>query len=155
MVGIVAGAKTKGTSLDGVDVGGRLSGNPLFEKIAALGYDGLESWAWANYRATILAFARQAAQRNARPPRLLEVGGGRDPLFRPEEARALGLDVTVNDIDADELARAQAGAYDLIFSQMVFEHVAGVEKAWRNVHTLLAEGGVGLAFVPTLYAPPF
>jgi hypothetical protein len=38
---------------------------------------------------------------------------------------------------------------------MVFEHVTDVVQAWRNLHTLLAPGGVAIAFYPTLYAAPF
>lgn len=160
---------------DAVDVAARFGNNPLFEPLARLGYDGLEDWAWTNYTATILAFARQIAQRRPGPVRFLEIGGGRDPLFREDEAAQAGLAVTVNDIDAAELAlapqafaraqfdiagdldqaKAATGSYDLIVSRMVMEHVAGVPQAWTNMHRLLAPGGVALAFVPTLYAPPF
>ena len=50
---------------------------------------------------------------------------------------------------------ARPGSFDLMFSRMVFEHVDGVEQAWRNIHALLKPGGVALAFFPTLYAPVF
>jgi SAM-dependent methyltransferase len=82
--------------------------------------------------------------------------------------------LTVNDILEDELARAPAsfhkscfdiasplpedvalGAYDLIFSRMVFEHVRDGRQAWSNCLRLLAPGGVAFAFVPTLWSPPF
>jgi SAM-dependent methyltransferase len=164
-----------GSEADRAGVAARFAANPLFKPLAELGYDGLEAWAWENYKATVLAFAREASQRRGTPARVLEIGGGRDPLFHPDVARAAGMAITVNDIDADELARApeafarahfdisgdlgQAGAatgvYDLIVSQMVMEHVAGVPRAWANIHALLAPGGVALAFFPTLYAPPF
>lgn len=154
-------------------------GATLVGPFLALGYAPHEDWAWSNYKALVLAFAddirRDRAARGERTGtvRLLEVGGGRDPLFTLEEARQAGLDITVNDIDADELAmapegygralfdiagevdRAQAGRYDLIFSKMVFEHVGDVARAWGNCHLLLAPGGVALAFHPTLFAPPF
>lgn len=154
-------------------------GATLAGPFIALGYTPHEDWAWSNYKALVAGFAedirRERAARGepARPVRLLEVGGGRDPLFTLDEARAAGLDITINDIDADELAmapqgygralfdiagdvdRAHVGAYDLIFSRMVFEHVDGVARAWGNCHLLLAHGGVALAFHPTLYAPPF
>jgi SAM-dependent methyltransferase len=147
---------------------------PLFAPLRALGYDGLEAWAWENFKPAILAYARAARMAYGRPARLLEIGGGRAPLFEPQEARAEGLEITVNDIDAGELARAPAefaraqfdvagdaarlGAlerYDLVFSHMVLEHVAGAPRAFSNMHALLAPRGVMLAFVPTLYAPPF
>ncbi len=127
-------------------------------------------WAWQNYETTILALARQFGLR-----RICEIGGGRDPLYTAEQAAAQGVELIVNDIDAGELALAPAGlqtarfdiagnlsepdaiggAYDLMVSRMVFEHVHDVAQAWRNIHALLAPGGVALAFFPTLWAPVF
>lgn len=127
-------------------------------------------WAWANYDATILALARQFGLH-----RVCEIGGGRDPLFTAEQAAGHGIDLIVNDIDPGELALTPAGlktarfdiagdlsepdvargGYDLMVSRMVFEHVHDVEQAWRNIHALLAPGGVALAFFPTLWAPVF
>ena len=104
---------------------------------------------------------------------MLEIGGGRGPLFTPDEAKAGGLALTVNDVDAGELALAPAafekarfdiagdidpawtGRFDLVISRMVFEHVRDAPRAWANAAALLAPGGVALAFHPTLYAPPF
>jgi SAM-dependent methyltransferase len=174
MVDLALGAAS-GPQSEAARIAERFAGNPLFEPFRSLGYDGLEAWAWANYKTTILAFARQASLASGMPARLLEIGGGRDPLFSPEEARAAGLAVTVNDIDASELAMAppafarahfdiagdlagagvSPGAYDLVISKMVVEHVAGVPRAWTNMQALLAPNGLALAFVPTLYAPPF
>jgi SAM-dependent methyltransferase len=132
--------------------------------------DWNSQWAWDNYRGVILGLARHFGL-----GRLCEIGGGRDPLFLPEEAARLGLAVTVNDIDAYELSLCPEGlskarfdiagdlsepdarpeSYDLMFSRMVFEHVDGVERAWANIHTLLRPGGVALAFFPTLWNPVF
>ncbi|CAH1650093.1 Class I SAM-dependent methyltransferase [Hyphomicrobiales bacterium] len=132
--------------------------------------DWHSQWAWDNYEPAILGLARQFGLR-----RICEIGGGRDPLFTPEQAMAAGLDFTVNDIDAGELAltpaglrtarfdiagdlsepEAVAGSYDMMVSRMVFEHIDGVEQAWRNIHALLAPGGIALAFFPTLWAPVF
>ena len=141
-----------------------------------LNYVAHESWAWANYKSTIFAFAAQSlAHSQRRPVRVLEIGGGRDPLFTALEVTAANIDFTVNDIDAGELelapmwcrkahfdiagdlasAKAKLGHYDLIVSQMVFEHIRDVPKAWANCHALLAPGGVALAFFPTLFAPPY
>ncbi|SFJ61620.1 Methyltransferase domain-containing protein [Bosea sp. OK403] len=106
---------------------------------------------------------------------VLEIGGGRHPFFSVGEARELGFKLTVNDLDARELQHApgefdrlvlditadlgklavQPGPFDLIFSRMVFEHVSDARKAWSNVYQMLGSGGVGFAFVPTLYSPPF
>ncbi|MBV9218117.1 MAG: hypothetical protein JO366_19580, partial [Methylobacteriaceae bacterium] len=117
----------------------RFATNALFQPLREFGYDGLEAWAWDNYKPTILAFASQACLRRGKPARLIEIGGGRDPLFTPEEAHSKGIAVTVNDIDANELAQAprafqraqfdvagdldrqgaMTGVYDLIVSRMV------------------------------------
>ncbi|MCO5092862.1 methyltransferase domain-containing protein [Bosea sp. (in: a-proteobacteria)] len=127
-------------------------------------------WAWDHYEATILGLAHQFGLR-----RVCEIGGGRDPLFTQGEATRNGIDLIVNDIDARELALTGGGletacfdiagdlsepdvargGYDMMVSRMVFEHVDGVERAWANVHELLAPGGVALAFFPTLWAPVF
>lgn len=127
-------------------------------------------WAWDNYERIIPALAQRFGL-----SRLCEIGGGRDPLFKLEQTRAIGLDYTINDIDPAELALApdafgkacfdiagdlsalpeQPGPYDLMVSRMVFEHVGDVEQAWTNIHALLAPGGVALAFFPTLFAWPF
>lgn len=140
-------------------------------------YRGAESnprwhsdWAWDNYERIIPAIAQKFGL-----TRLCEIGGGRDPLFRADDAIRFGLKYTINDIDQGELDLApdafdkacfdiagdltklptMPGPYDLMVSRMVFEHVADVEQAWRNVRALLAPGGVALCFFPTLYAWPF
>lgn len=127
-------------------------------------------WAWDHYEPTILGLAHQFGLR-----RVCEIGGGRDPLFSAAQAARHGLDLVVNDIDAGELALTpaglktarfdiagdlsepdvQRGGYDLMVSRMVFEHVHDVERAWSNIHALLAPGGVALCFFPTLWAPVF
>jgi hypothetical protein len=76
--------------------------------IAAL-FDGLapdwhSQWAWDNYESTILALAQHYGLR-----RVCEIGGGRDPLYSAEQAHRRGLELTVNDIDAGELALTPAG----------------------------------------------
>lgn len=138
--------------------------------IHSLSPDWHARWAWENYEPTILALARHFGLR-----RVCEIGGGRDPLFTAPEAERHGIDLIVNDIDAAELALTPAGlrtahfdiagdlsepdavrgGYDLMVSRMVFEHVHDVERAWTNIHALLAPGGVALAFFPTLWAPVF
>ncbi len=132
--------------------------------------DWHSQWAWENYEATILSLSQQYGLR-----RVCEIGGGRDPLFTAEQAKRRGIDLVVNDIDAGELALTPPGletarfdiagdlsepdiargGYDLMVSRMVFEHVRDVERAWTNIHALLAPGGVALAFFPTLWAPVF
>ncbi|MBX9932017.1 MAG: class I SAM-dependent methyltransferase [Methylobacterium sp.] len=126
--------------------------------------------AWSELKPTL---ERLVNGLNARS--VLEIGGGRHPFLGLEEAERNGFRLAVNDLDAEELKYApsgydrvvfdvardidrdviEMGAYDLVFSRMVFEHVRDARKAWSNVRDLLAPGGVGLAFVPTLYSPPF
>lgn len=140
---------------------------PFFQGLAP---DWHSQWAWDHYEDSILALSRQFGLK-----RLCEIGGGRDPLFTADMTRDYGLELTVNDIDAGELALTPQGlktarfdiagdlsepdvaraGYDLMFSRMVFEHVHDVEQAWTNIHALLAPGGVALAFFPTLWAPVF
>jgi SAM-dependent methyltransferase len=107
---------------------------------------------------------------------VMEVGGGRFPSFEQDEAVALGVDYTVNDISQRELSLApdwvrtacfdiqtndpnalagHEGAYDLVYSKMVMEHVRSYRDAYRNIHTLLKPGGMAIAFHPTLYALPY
>jgi SAM-dependent methyltransferase len=138
--------------------------------VEASGYRPYGDWCWDGYKPTIVALAKAYGLK-----RLLEIGGGRDPSFSPEEAAEHGFQVTINDISSVELENMKAnfgtacfdvsgdisstgiakGAYDLGYSRMVFEHVKDVEQAWKNLYQLLAPGGVAIAFYPTLYCPPF
>ena len=142
----------------------------LKDAFAPLAVDHREAWAWANYDRVVRHLAEATGGK-----RLIEIGGGRDPLFGRETLAELGAELTVNDISPVELAalpkgyrtacfdiagelspeEIARGGYDLAFSRMVFEHVADGQRAWKNLYALLAPGGIGLAFVPTLYALPF
>ena len=138
--------------------------------VTDLGYPSDWIWAWDNYKKTIVELSHER-----RLLRHLEIGGGRDPLFLPDEARAHGFDITLNDISAHELSLAPAsyakiecdiaspggaailgeGRYDIAYCRMVMEHVPDVAAMWRNIGAVLAPGGVALSFFPTLYAPPY
>jgi SAM-dependent methyltransferase len=142
----------------------------LADAFAQLGVEHSDVWGWDNYTRVIRHLAATYGAR-----RLLEIGGGRSPHFAPAELADMGVELTVNDISANELVRlpavyrtacfdvagnlsksgVQPNTYDLAFSKMVFEHVADGERAWRNLHQILAPGGVGIAFLPTLFALPF
>ena len=143
---------------------------PLADILDELGCNPDWLWSWDNYKAFVTRLSAEWGLE-----RHLDIGGGRDPLFAPEEARALGLRVTLNDISAGELARAPAsfakiccdiaspetmrsvpaGGFDFVYSRMVMEHVRDARQLWTNQFAMLAPGGVALAFVPTLYAPAF
>ena len=155
----------------------RLAPSPfLAAPLRALGYDSRETWGWDSYKASVLAYVehcRAAGRHQGGLVRMIEIGGGRGPLLAPEEAAAAGAAYTVNDISERELSLAPPdfaralfnvagdlapewrGRFDLVFSRMVMEHVKDAPRAWANMASLLAPGGVALAFHPTLYAPPF
>jgi SAM-dependent methyltransferase len=142
----------------------------LAEAFSQLGIENYDEWAWTNYKPVIRNLCTHLAAH-----RLIEIGGGRDPLFNPLEINGLGVEMTINDIADGELAALPygyrtarfdvagdisrvanlRGTFDLAFSRMVFEHVADGQRAWANLYELLAPGGVALAFVPTLYSLPF
>jgi SAM-dependent methyltransferase len=143
---------------------------PLAEVFEQLGVQHSDVWGWDNY---VRVIRQLAAKYGAR--RLMEIGGGRSPLFAPDELADMGAELTVNDISANELVRlpssyrtacfdiagelsrgaVERNACDLAFSKMVFEHVEDGRRAWRNVHEILSPGGVAIAFLPTLFALPF
>lgn len=104
--------------------------------------------------------------------RILELGGGRKPSFALADMPANVTSYTVNDIDPQELARAEngydkacfdatgdvsefAGQYDLVFSRTLIEHVSDGIAMHRNILRLLKPGGVSFHLAPTLYASPF
>jgi len=139
----------------------------LAASITALGYTPDAAWGWHNFKRTIEALIVSQGC-----VRVLEVGGGRSPLFTADDVSRLGLQYTINDLDQGELDRGPdyaakacfdiagrnipgGATYDLIFSQMVLEHVADSRAAYRNIFSLLRSGGISVAFYPTLYSPPF
>jgi SAM-dependent methyltransferase len=142
----------------------------LAEAFTPLGVEHSEAWAWENYERVVRHLTETFGAK-----KLIEIGGGRDPLFGREALAHMGAELTVNDISETELAELPKGyrtacfdiagdlsadelgraGYDLAFSRMVFEHVADGQRAWSNLYRILSPGGVGLAFVPTLYAFPF
>lgn len=146
----------------------QLAKKTLSDVVAGSAPDWNAYWGWSNYKPIIKTLAQDLEL-----SRLCEIGGGRSPLFTAEEMKEMGGKLTVNDISQSELDHGPGGyetlcldiagnignaapeQFDLMFSQMVFEHVRDMKQAWRNVHTLLAPGGVALAFFPTLYALPF
>jgi len=128
-----------------------------------------DEWGWNNYERVL----RHLVKRNG-ARQLLEIGGGRTAKFDLDELARMGVELTVNDISASELARLptdyhtacfdvagtlpasiKQNTYDLAFSQMVFEHVADGRQAWKNMHKVLAPGGIGIAFLPTLFTFPY
>jgi SAM-dependent methyltransferase len=152
----------------------RDEGLPRAASLAAafkpLAVEHSEAWAWNNYERVVRHLTGAFGAK-----KLIEIGGGRDPLFGREALAGMGVELTVNDISPIELAELPNGyrtacfdiandlsnaeiersGYNLAFSRMVFEHVADGKQAWQNLYQILSPGGIGLAFVPTLYAFPF
>ena len=127
--------------------------------------------AWASFEDAVAYVARAVGAR-----RIVEIGGGRSPLLRPEVLEGLGARCVVNDVSPDELRLAPAwvetlpgdiadprtvsapelrGRPHLVFSRMVFEHIADPAAAYANARVLLRDDGVLLNFIPTLFCPPF
>jgi len=125
--------------------------------------------AWTQLKPVTVALAKAFGL-----TRVLEIGGGRAPLFTASEMADLRLDYTVNDISQQQLDASPPdvpsdhkllfdiggsieleGRFDLIVSKTVLEHVNDTLRAHRNTFQLLRQGGVALHFFPTLYCPPF
>lgn len=98
-----------------------------------------------------------------------DVGGGKNPLISASLKKERGLRVIGIDIDADELRRAPAGAYDrvicgdvcsyvgpgdgdIVICQALLEHVPDQRAAFRAISSLLRPGGKALIFVPSRLA---
>src|SRR5690606_18727094 len=94
-------------------------------------------WAWENYKTIV---EKLISTFNVHS--VLEIGGGRSPLFEESEVDAMQIELAVNDISEHELSlappwahktcfdvsapsipQAEMGRYDLIVSKMVLEHV--------------------------------
>ena len=105
-------------------------------------------------------------------PDIMEIGGGRRPLFMPDQWPENLNSYTVNDIEQEELDLAPEqnrtqcfdicdpvehldDHYDIIFSRFVGEHVPDGRKMHENILRMLKPGGTAFHFVPTLYALPF
>jgi SAM-dependent methyltransferase len=105
---------------------------------------------------------------------ILEIGAGANPTLPVEFVRSRGLQYTTNDISQQELDKADPiyqrlrhdfsesqppaelhGAFDLVFSRMVNEHVRDGEQYYRNVAAVLQPGGITIHWFSTLYAFPF
>jgi SAM-dependent methyltransferase len=105
--------------------------------------------------------------------RVLDVGGGANPLLPVDTVARLGLDYLVLDPVADELAKAppayrtlvgdacdrtlaaRLAPVDLVVSRFVCEHIEHPAAFHATMRDVLAPGGIAVHFFPTLYALPF
>lgn len=96
---------------------------------------------------------------------IADVGGGKSPLFSPEEVAAKRLSVIGIDIDGNELAAAPHGAYaktaqvditsykgdasaDVVLVQSLLEHVANNSKGIKGIASICKPGGQIFTFCP-------
>jgi SAM-dependent methyltransferase len=99
-----------------------------------------------------------------------DIGGGANPLLSQEFVQKHGLDYCVLDVSAAELAKAppwcrtlevditapdaefdartQGLRFDLVFSNMLMEHLRDGRQAHRNIHRMLRPGGLSIHFFP-------
>lgn len=142
-------------------------GTSLSEYVAGLSEHRSSEWAWRHYKDVLVDLLRM---RDARC--LMEIGGGRFPLFNPAEIAPFDVEYIINDVSPSELARAPsevgkacfdiassdtteidalAGTIDLTFSKMVFEHVSDALQAYRNIYKMLSRRGICLNFHPVCF----
>jgi hypothetical protein len=105
---------------------------------------------------------------------VFEIGAGANPTISADVVRRLGISYTINDIEIEELAKADAvynhnvadlcandiessiaNRYDLVFSRMAGEHFYNAKNLHANVYKLLIPGGYAIHCFSTLYALPF
>jgi SAM-dependent methyltransferase len=79
-------------------------------------------------------------------PRSLEIGAGTGYFMLGalrENARALGLDVHTERVDAEHLPFAE-GSFDLVLGHAVLHHIPDLDRAFREFERVLAPGGTVL-----------
>ena len=103
---------------------------------------------------------------------ICEIGGGANPALSLDFVRQHDLEYSVLDICQEELDKAPDGykkicaditddtltfpcCYDLVFSQMVGEHIQSARKFHANVFRMLTDTGIAFHFFPTLFTFPF
>ena len=104
--------------------------------------------------------------------RILDVGGGANPLLPSDFVAAHDLDYTIWDLSESELEKAPAcyrkvvqdiaaaslprsQEFDLIVTKMLAEHIRDGMRLHQNIFALLSNGGTAVHFFPTLYTLPF
>ena len=110
--------------------------------------------------------------KDEKPRRVMEIGGTTSRSTGDKAMPDYVESFTISDISADELAHVsdefrtlQIDAcgdvshvdqkFDLIMSKFCGEHMPDGKQFHKNMHHLLADGGVAVHLVPTLFASPF
>lgn len=106
--------------------------------------------------------------------RVVDIGGGANPLLPLQLVQKYGLEYYVLDIDENELSKAPSwcarlksdisnakfnlpeleGKCDLIFSHMLLEHLQDASQAHRNILKLLRLNGIAVHFFPSPHNLP-
>lgn len=122
---------------------------------------------WRGYPDLVLEHARRHGVSD-----VAELGGGANPFVGDAQKWGFAHHRVVIDISADELAKAGSdvetrtadlcqpvvdghNSYDLVFSNLLCEHLANPRVFHENCFNLLRPGGLSIHFFPTLYALPF
>ncbi|GAA3824205.1 class I SAM-dependent methyltransferase [Nocardioides panacisoli] len=122
---------------------------------------------WSGYEDLLIGLGRRTGATT-----VAELGGGANPLVADEARWGFAPERVVLDISADELGKAPGnvrtrvadlcrplpdghGAYDLVFSKMLCEHIGDPRTFHRNCFDLLRPGGHAVHFFPTLMTVPF
>jgi SAM-dependent methyltransferase len=130
---------------------------------------GFFEWStlWTDFKATARLLARGSGV-----TRVVELGGGANPIIPLELIAEGGLEHEVADISEDELAKAPAGyrtvrvdatspdfaargPFDLIVTAFLAEHIEDPQAFHSTVHAALRPGGQAFHVFPTLYEPAF
>lgn len=107
-----------------------------------------------------------------KPRRIMEIGGTTSRSTGDKPVPDYVESFTISDISADELAHVSDGfdtlqidacgdvghveqKFDLIMSKFCGEHMPDGRKFHQNMSHLLADGGIAIHLVPTLFASPF
>jgi SAM-dependent methyltransferase len=120
---------------------------------------------WTGFEARLLDLARRHEARA-----VAELGGGANPVVGSPDWEFVSERVVL-DISDTELAKGPSGLekrqvdlcgpvserdrYDLVFSQMLCEHLTDASSFHRNCFQMLRPGGRAVHFFPTLYALPY
>jgi SAM-dependent methyltransferase len=141
-----------------VDVVTRTAGQVSYKDLTQL---------WQSYPDLLLELARSHGVSD-----VAELGAGAKPFVGDADKWGFVNRRMVIDISADELAKAGSdletqvadlcqpitaghNSYDLVFSNMLCEHLADPRTFHKNCFNLLRPGGLSVHFFPTLFAFPF
>ena len=123
--------------------------------------------AWAEYSSFIQSLVERFS-----PQTVCDVGGGANPVLPFEFIASRGIDYSLLDISAEELAKAPREyqkivqdieaesfpwkqEFDFLFTKMLAEHIHDGQRFHKNVFDLLKPGGIAVHYFPTLYTLPF